>query len=58
MQTSAHGATAPAEITTEGRPRGVRITWGSAQRRVAAGQSVVFYDEDDRRVLGGGIAVG
>ncbi len=58
VQTSAHGATAPAEITMAGRPGGVRITWSSAQRRVAAGQSVVFYDGDDRRVLGGGIAVG
>jgi tRNA U34 2-thiouridine synthase MnmA/TrmU len=30
--------------------------WGESQRRVAPGQSVVFYDLDDRHVLGGGIA--
>jgi tRNA-uridine 2-sulfurtransferase len=30
--------------------------WDEPQRRIAPGQSVVFYDLDDARVLGGGIA--
>ena len=33
-----------------------RSTWDAPQRRVAPGQSVVFYDAADRLVLGGGIA--
>jgi tRNA-specific 2-thiouridylase len=32
------------------------VRWAEPQRRVAPGQSVVFYDLDDRRVLGGGLA--
>ena len=31
-------------------------TWHEPQRRVAPGQSVVFYDVEDRTVLGGGTA--
>ena len=34
---------------------GIRVDWHEPQRRIAPGQSVVFYDETDRRVLGGGI---
>ena len=34
----------------------VRVVWDEPQRRIAPGQSVVFYDLDDTRVLGGGIA--
>jgi tRNA U34 2-thiouridine synthase MnmA/TrmU len=30
--------------------------WHVPHRRVAAGQTVVLYDGDDRFVLGGGIA--
>ena len=30
--------------------------WDEPQRRVAPGQSVVFYDLGDTQVLGGGIA--
>ncbi len=36
--------------------RDVAVTWSEPQRRVAPGQSVVFYDLDDRCVLGGGTA--
>jgi tRNA-specific 2-thiouridylase len=55
VQCSAHGAAqdgylAPAENAVE-------ITWDSPQRRVAPGQSVVFYDESNTYVLGGGIAI-
>ncbi|MET0661834.1 MAG: aminomethyltransferase beta-barrel domain-containing protein, partial [Ilumatobacteraceae bacterium] len=34
----------------------VRVVWDEPQRRIAPGQSVVFYDLGDTRVLGGGIA--
>jgi tRNA-specific 2-thiouridylase len=54
VQTSAHGTPhrATIEVTTES----VRVRMHDPQRRVAPGQSVVFYDVDDRCVLGGGIA--
>jgi tRNA-specific 2-thiouridylase len=32
------------------------VEWDEPQRRVAPGQSVVFYDLTDDHVLGGGIA--
>jgi tRNA-specific 2-thiouridylase len=32
------------------------VRWNSPQRRVAPGQSVVFFDPTDSYVLGGGIA--
>jgi len=54
VQCSAHGDTRPAMIAREGHA--VRVEWRDRQRRIAPGQSVVFYDLDDRRVLGGGIA--
>ena len=34
---------------------GVVVDWERPQRRVAPGQSLVFYDRADRYVLGGGI---
>lgn len=54
VQASAHGATKFAEISpsVDGC---VDVRWDEPQRRIAPGQSVVFYDEGDRRVLGGGI---
>jgi tRNA-uridine 2-sulfurtransferase len=52
VQWSAHGATRPATIDAGGL-----VTWDESQRRIAPGQSVVIYDEADRHVLGGGIAV-
>ncbi|MFP5488631.1 MAG: tRNA 2-thiouridine(34) synthase MnmA [Acidimicrobiia bacterium] len=54
VQTSAHGATRPAELRSD--DDGVRVVWSEPQRRVAPGQSVVFYDRTDTRVLGGGTA--
>jgi tRNA-specific 2-thiouridylase len=55
VQCSAHGASLPAEVAlADGNS--ATVTWHAPQRRVAPGQSVVFYDRDDRRVLGGGIA--
>jgi len=54
VQTSAHGT--PHEATIEHDGDSVGVTWRDPQRRVAPGQSVVFYDLGDRYVLGGGIA--
>jgi tRNA-specific 2-thiouridylase len=57
VQTSAHGATRSATIgLIDGDVGRVRIVWGEPARRVSPGQSVVFYDSDDRMVIGGGIA--
>jgi len=55
VQCSAHGATAAATIAAGGDGC-VEVSWHSRQRRVAPGQSVVFYDATDAYVLGGGIA--
>jgi tRNA-specific 2-thiouridylase len=55
VQCSAHGAATPATL----RPTaggGVDVRWRAPQRRVAPGQSVVFYDLTDTVVLGGGVA--
>lgn len=61
VQSSAHGATAPATITATIAPAADacrwNVQWHTPQRRVAPGQSVVFYDPADEYVLGGGIAV-
>jgi tRNA-specific 2-thiouridylase len=54
VQCSAHGKTNAASISVAGDD--VRVRWHSPQRRVAPGQSVVFYDASDTVVLGGGIA--
>ncbi len=54
VQCSAHGAAHPATLTIVDGQLDVR--WDRPQRRVAPGQSVVFYDRTDRYVLGGGIA--
>ena len=58
VQCSAHGATATATISPAGNDDGdrVHVSWHSPQRRIAPGQSVVFYDAADAYVLGGGIA--
>ncbi len=53
VQTSAHGATTPGVIEDD------RVRLGRPIRRVAPGQSVVFYNADEKRgdeVRGGGIA--
>ena len=56
VQCSAHGAAVPAtlELGVDGT---VDVTWAQPQRRIAPGQSVVFYDVADHCVLGGGLAV-
>ena len=59
VQCSAHGEPRAAEIQTA-RANGdvaVDVQWGEPQRRVAPGQSVVFYDLADTTVLGGGTAL-
>ncbi|WP_419945447.1 tRNA 2-thiouridine(34) synthase MnmA [Candidatus Poriferisodalis sp.] len=50
-QTSAHSPARPALLDADGQLR-----WADPQRKVAAGQAVVFYDGDE--VLGGAIAAG
>ena len=50
-QASAHGPALPAHLDAAGQLR-----WAEPQRRVAAGQAVVFYDRDE--VLGGATAAG
>jgi tRNA-specific 2-thiouridylase len=54
VQASAHGATQRATIRCA--QDSVRVVWAEQQRRIAPGQSVVFYDLSDQCVLGGGIA--
>jgi tRNA-specific 2-thiouridylase len=54
VQCSAHGATHAAFVTAGEDV--VHVQWTEPQRRVAPGQSVVFYDPTDTFVLGGGIA--
>jgi tRNA-uridine 2-sulfurtransferase len=50
VQCSAHGTAIPARLDAG------TVRWRTPQRRVAPGQSVVFFDPTDRYVLGGGIA--
>lgn len=54
VQCSAHGVSEAADLTVGAG--GVTVDWVRPQRRVAPGQSVVFYDLADDRVLGGGTA--
>ena len=54
VQCSAHGEARPADLRVS--DRGIDVSWREPQRRVSPGQSVVFYDLCDTRVLGGGIA--
>jgi len=55
VQSSAHGTPHPATLQViDGGV--VEILWTSKQRRIAPGQSVVFYDVTNSYVLGGGIA--
>ena len=53
MQGSAHGERAAARI--ERTEIGYRMVWARPNRRIAPGQTVVFYDANDDAVLGGGI---
>jgi tRNA-specific 2-thiouridylase len=56
VQTSAHGTVQAASIRpVDGdEDQGVVVRWARPQRRVAPGQSVVFYEDDE--VLGGALA--
>jgi tRNA-specific 2-thiouridylase len=54
IQGSAHGEARPARITQLSDV--VSIDWATVERRIAPGQSVVFYDVENVCVLGGGIA--
>ncbi|HEY4332616.1 MAG TPA: tRNA 2-thiouridine(34) synthase MnmA [Ilumatobacteraceae bacterium] len=56
VQCSAHGTPQPAMVVVAGDGSDVSFRWVEPQRRIAPGQSVVFYDPTDRFVLGGGIA--
>lgn len=57
VQSSAHGAARPARIELPGSDASsATVVWRDDERRVARGQSVVFYDVTDTRVLGGGTA--
>lgn len=57
VQSSAHGQVYPATIKIDSEVGdSVRVDWLSPQRRIAPGQSVVFYDATNRYVIGGGIA--
>ncbi len=51
VQCSAHGVPQPAVLDGA-----CVVRWLTPQRRVARGQSVVFYDASDRFVLGGALA--
>lgn len=51
VQCSAHGAAMSGMLNGDGA-----VQWYEPQRRVAPGQSVVFYDATNQYVLGGGIA--
>jgi tRNA-specific 2-thiouridylase len=57
VQCSAHGEPRAATIGSNGGAGDevIDVKWDEPQRRVAPGQSVVFYSEDDTAVLGGGI---
>jgi tRNA-specific 2-thiouridylase len=56
VQSSAHGRTFLARVEPQG-DGSVCVRWETPQRRIAPGQSVVFYDAGDEFVLGGGVAV-
>ncbi|HSL74079.1 MAG TPA: tRNA 2-thiouridine(34) synthase MnmA [Ilumatobacteraceae bacterium] len=55
VQSSAHGRATPATISPSAAGA-VAVRWSEPQRRIAPGQSVVFYTPDDVSVLGGGLA--
>lgn len=55
VQSSAHGSVHGATLEVVD-PSSVVVNWHEPQRRIASGQSVVFYDVTNSFVLGGGIA--
>ncbi len=57
VQGSAHGVAEPADLELDpGSADRLAITWATPQRKIAPGQSLVFYDGD--QVIGGGLASG
>lgn len=56
VQSSAHGEVNPATLRVGDDATSVIVSWLSPQRRIAPGQSVVFYDPTNRFVICGGIA--
>ena len=55
VQGSAHGERFAATVSRRGDD--VVLTWARPTRRIAPGQTVVFYDNSDTYVLGGGIVI-
>ena len=53
VQGSAHGERSAARVSKSGD--GYTLSWARPTRRIAPGQTVVFYDDTDTVVLGGGI---
>ncbi len=53
-QCSAHGTPQAASLNI-GNDGAVEVRWQTAQRRIAAGQSIVLYDRSDRYVIAGGL---
>lgn len=57
VQTSAHGPTVRATVAALEPDGTAMLEWAAPVRRVAPGQSVVFFDDTgDEHVLGGGVA--
>ena len=56
VQCSAHGAALTGDLSPVENDH-LLVTWETPQRRVAPGQSIVFYDPTNTYVLGGGLAV-
>ena len=62
VQCSAHGVAQPATVgtfepDTAAGGSGLFVRWDTPQRRIAPGQSAVFYTADNRSVLGGATVV-
>lgn len=63
VQTNAHAVphrarlVAVGEVGADAAGDPMRVDWIEPERRVAPGQSVVFYDPSDTRVLGGGTVI-
>jgi tRNA-specific 2-thiouridylase len=54
VQCSAHGQPIPAVLDHRDDPATLEVRWDVPQRRIAPGQSAVFYDAADVAVIGGG----
>ena len=55
VQGSAHGDRGAGVVAIDGDE--LTIRWSRPHRRIAPGQTVVFYDASDTMVLGGGIVL-